>query len=514
MNVSFHLRRAARSFRNRTALICGTQSRTFSEIDDRTNRIANALFTRGVKPRDRVAMLVDNQIEFCEIEFAAAKADFTRVSINPRLKWREVLYILNDADASILFYDSNMDELVGELIANGYSPKQCIRIGSGPAPYPVHESYEEVIAAADPDIVDGEFDPEHIYCLFYTSGSTGRPKGVMISHRAMLAVVHNLMIELGPWEKDRRILLTQPMCHSSAFYALTYFLAGGCSVIMPKFDAIEALQLVAEYNIQTLKLVPTMLQRILNTPGTELIKTPTLETIMYGASPMPLEDLKRAMSLFPVKYFQNYGQSEAAITLTCLKSDDHDLNSEFPERLTSVGRPWQTIEMRIFDEHDNELPAGEAGEIVMRGPHVMSGYWNRHDLTTEALRNGWLHTKDLGKMDEYGYVYLLGRIDEMIISGGMNIAPREIEETLCEHPGVAEASVFGKKDDEWGQAVVAYVVKLDENLTEEKLISFAKTHLGFKSPKSVHFLDELPKNANGKIDKKALQDHNEKLVTA
>ncbi|MDF0600953.1 AMP-binding protein [Psychromarinibacter sp. C21-152] len=506
MTVSDQLTRAARSFGNRTAFICGDQSRTFSQVDDRSNRLANALKSRDCKPRDRVAMLVGNQIEFCEIEFAIAKAEFIRVAINPQLKRRDVQYILDDAGASVLIYDSGMDAMVDELIADGDAPTGLIRIGAGQGAAAGAEDYEAVIASADATPVEGRFDPEKIYCLFYTSGSTGRPKGVMISHRAVSAVVQNLMMEMGPWENGQKILLTQPMCHSSSFFALTYYLNGGCSVIMPKFDAEASVRLIAEHGIQTLKLVPTMLQRIIKTPGIEEIPTPSLKTIMYGASPMPIEDLKRAMALYPVDYVQIYGQSEAAITLTILKADDHDLESDFPERLTSVGRPWMSLEMRIADEDDNEVPIGEPGEIVVRAPHVMSGYWNRHDLTLDTLRNGWLHTNDLGRMDEHGYVYLLGRIDDMIISGGMNIAPRDVEEALCEHPGVSEASVIGRPDEEWGQVVVACVVKADAGLTAEDLVAFAKGSIGFKAPKHVYFLDEFPKNANGKIDKKALKE--------
>jgi long-chain acyl-CoA synthetase len=228
--------------------------------------------------------------------------------------------------------------------------------------------------------------------------------------------------------------------------------------------------------------------------------------MVYGASPMPQEPLKRAIAVFGEgKLVQIYGQSECPVTLTVLHANEHRLDQAHAERLSSAGRAWATVEIRIVDEHLHDLPSGGIGEVLLRGPHMMSGYWKRPDLTAEVMRDGWLRTKDMGRLDEHGFLTLLGRMDEMIISGGSNIAPREVEEVLYRHASVQEAAVVGEHDGEWGQAVVAYVV-LHEDQAERgpELMAFSREQLGFKRPKRVYRLSELPKNAAGKIQKSAL----------
>ena len=305
----------------------------------------------------------------------------------------------------------------------------------------------------------------------------------------------------------------QPMSHGAGFFVLPWFIRGGCSVIMRTFDAAEALRLTRALEIETVKLIPTMLQRILRLPDAFPIDLPHLRQMIYGASPMPTEALRDAISKFGPKLVQIYGQSEAPVTMTVLPLEDHDPGSRYPERLASAGRPWTTVAMKIVDDAGREMPTGEAGEVVLRAPQIMSGYWKRETLTKETIRDGWLHTKDVGRKDEHGYVYLLGRKDEMIISGGYNIAPREIEEMIYQHPGVEDAAVVGEPDPEWGQAVVAYVV-FRKGAKEAELSEFLKGKLGYKRPKRIYRLAELPKNSNGKIQKTALKPHLAKSAEA
>jgi acyl-CoA synthetase (AMP-forming)/AMP-acid ligase II len=496
MIVADHLHRAARMHAHRPMAICGTETRTYAEMEERTNRLANALLAAGLKTGERVGTWLENSIRCVELDFALAKAGLVRVSLNPRLTAREADFILADAEARAFFHDASFDAQVAEVSAR----ELVVRIDAQRA------AYESFLAKGGPQAPGVRFDPEHIYCLFYTSGTTGRPKGVMLSHRAILHVSYGLCMETGPWETGEKILLMQPMSHGAGFFVLPYVLKGGACVIMPQFDPAEVLRLAAEHRIETIKLIPTMLQRIVRVPGVEKVRLPQLRAMIYGASPMPNEPLRRAIEIFgPGKLVQIYGQSECPVTLTILPADEHRLDNPHPERLTSAGRPWTNVEIRIEDEAGRELPDGSVGEVVLRGPHMMSGYWKRPELSAETVRGGWLHTKDMGMRDAAGMIYLLGRKDEMIISGGYNIAPREIEDVLYQHAAVQEAAVIGEPDQEWGQAVVAYVALKDAGADLAEMLQFAKGPLGFKRPKRIYVVSELPKNAAGKIQKAALK---------
>jgi acyl-CoA synthetase (AMP-forming)/AMP-acid ligase II len=509
MNVADQLHRVARFYGSSVAAVCGDERRTYDELEERSNRLANALLARGLLPGDRVATWMENSIRCVEMDFALAKAGLVRVSLNPRLTAREANYILNDADAKVLVYGASFDKDVAA--ATDHVPSLQLKV----------RAKEDCTAVAGPDSVEFEvflntgadrapaqkIDGKALYCLFYTSGTTGRPKGVMLSHRSILHVSYNLLMELGPIAIGEKILLMQPLSHGAGFFVLPQMLKGGCSIIMRQFDAAECLRLMQQHAIEVVKLIPTMLQRILRVPGLQRMKFPNLRSMVYGASAMPYEPLREAIRIFgPGKLVQIYGQSECPVTLTVLPAEEHTLEQPYPERLTSAGRPWSTVQVRIVDDEFKDVPVGGTGEVVLRGPHMMSGYWRRQDLTDEVILYGWLKTRDMGKMDEHGFVYLLGRKDEMIISGGYNIAPREVEDVIYEHEAVQEVAVVGEVDPEWGQAVVAYIA-LREGCAgrERELIEFGRERLGFKRPKRVYLMRELPKNAAGKIQKSALK---------
>jgi acyl-CoA synthetase (AMP-forming)/AMP-acid ligase II len=256
-------------------------------------------------------------------------------------------------------------------------------------------------------------------------------------------------------------------------------------------------------------MVPTMLQRLLDQPDIGKLDFSNLRQIVYGGSHIASDLLGRAIRLFGPRLAQHYGQTEAPSTLTVLSRYEHTLENLAAGVLTSAGHAWTSVEARIANENDEEVPFGDIGELQIRAPHVMAGYWKQPELSNKILRGGWLHTNDLARIDERGFIYLLGRQDEMIISGGFNIAPREIEDALCDHPSVAEAAVFGKPDPEWGHIVFAFVTPSEPGLTRESLVEFTRTTLGYKRPKEIVFLPELPKNANGKVDKALLK----KLMT-
>jgi long-chain acyl-CoA synthetase len=508
VNVADQLHKAARLYGDAIAARCGDEIRTYAEIEERSNRLANALLAYGLKPGDRVATWMENSISCIELDFGLAKAGLVRVSLNPRLTAREAQYIFKDSDARCLVFGASFDEQIKVATQDTSLIELRLRTAEG-----THTAldgsvdFETFISGGNAEIPACKVEGEDLYCLFYTSGTTGRPKGVMLSHRAMLHVAWNLLMEVGPIAIGEKILLMQPLSHGAGFFVLPQFMKGGSSIIIRDFDPSEVMRLASVHEIEVIKLIPTMLQRILRLPGLESMKLPKLRALIYGASPMPTEPLRHAISVFGQdRLIQIYGQSECPVTLSILSADEHRLNQPYPERLVSAGRPWATVEIRVVDDNFADVLEGGIGEIVLRGPHMMSGYWKREDLTREAIRDGWLKTKDMGRIDEHGFVYLLGRSDEMIISGGYNIAPREVEDVLYQHELVQEASVVGEQDTEWGQAVVAYLV-LKEGHTgrEHELLEFGRDQLGFKRPKRVYLMAELPKNAAGKIQKSALK---------
>ncbi|MEP7208476.1 MAG: AMP-binding protein [Casimicrobiaceae bacterium] len=501
MNVADALRRAVDLHAGRVLVVCGDEQRTYAEIGTRTDQLANALRARGIAPGDRVATLLVNSIRCVETDFAFAKAGIVRVSINPKLTGREAEYILGDSDARVLVYDASFDVMLAELRPRLPKALALVRVGGAEDGA---EDYEAMLAAADPAPHGIAIDPEAIYCLFYTSGTTGRPKGVMLSHRSILHVSWNLLMEIGPLVTGEKILLMQAMSHGAGFFVLPYVMKGGTAIIMRDFDPAEVVELATRHAVEVIKLVPTMLQRMLRLPGIHTVQFPHLRAIVYGASPMPAEPLRKAIEIFGSRLVQIYGQSECPVTLTVLPADEHRPDTAHPERLTSAGRPWSNVEIRIADEDGDDVATGAIGEVVLRGPHLMSGYWKRPEQSAAAVRDGWLRTNDMGRIDAAGMVYLLGRKDEMIVSGGYNIAPREVEDVLYENAPVVEAAVVGEADDEWGQAVVAYVVLRDPDAPLEPLMAHARSALGFKRPKRIHVIPDMPKNSAGKIQKRAL----------
>ena len=508
MNLADQLHKAARLYGEGIAARCGNETRTFAEIEERSNCLANALLARGLKPGDRVTTWMENSIRCVELDFALAKAGLVRVSLNPRLTAREAQFIFQDSDARCLVFGASFDAQISAATQDTPLIELRLRAAEGKSGATDGSvDFEDFLATGIPQAPVVAVQGEDLYCLFYTSGTTGRPKGVMLSHRAMLHVAWNLLMEVGPINIGEQILLVQPLSHGAGFFVLPQFMKGGCSIIMRDFDPAEVMRLASIYEIEAIKLIPTMLQRILRVPSIESVKLPKLRCRMYGASPMPAEPLKRAIEIFgPDKLIQIYGQSECPGTLALLPADQHRLENAYPERLLSAGRPWSTVEMRVVDEDFQDVPAGGIGEVVLRGPHMMSGYWKREELTRETMVDGWLKTKDMGRIDSHGYLYLLGRKDEMIISGGYNIAPREVEDVLYQHQGVQEAAVVAEPDVEWGQAVVAYIVMRDSHFGQEReLLNFGRDQLGFKRPKRVYLMGELPKNAAGKIQKSSLK---------
>ena len=507
MIVAEHIQRAARCYADHVAAICDGERRTHAEIDERSNRLANALLTHGLAHGDRVLVLLENSIRCIEVDFGLCKAGLVRVSLNPRITAPELAYICDDAEVVAIICGSNFLSLVLPTIRerSGIRYMICVEEPAAPAVPEECIDYDELLAAATADSPSAGVMEEDQHTIAYTSGSTGKPKGVILTHRAIAEVAYNVLLELGPEAPGEKVLLLQPLSHGSAYFVLAYYMRGCTVVLMRHFNAQRAFDLARDLQIETVKLVPTMLQRMLALPDVAGTPLPKLRQIVYGGSHIASEVLRRAIMIFGPRLAQHYGQTEAPSTITLLPRHDHTLENLDSGLLASAGRAFIRVEVKVVDEKGARVRAGEIGELLVRAPHAMSGYWRRPEQSAAAMPDGWLRTNDLARMDEREYVYLLGRQDEMIISGGYNIAPREVADALCTHPAVNEAAVFGRPDTEWGEAVIAVVALKDKSATKAQLFEYTRALLGYKRPKDILVIDELPKNANGKIDMPTLK---------
>ena len=507
MNTAEQFERAARRHPDALAVVCESGSVTYQRLHDRSSQFANALAAMGIEPGARVATWLENSVACVEIDFALAKAGLVRVPLNPRCTIREACVILTDVEPDALLLGAGFAEHARDLQGAAPTLRHTIVVGDAhPAALPAGAlAYEDLIARAIASHPRCPADDETLHSIFYTSGSSGRPKGCMHTHRGIFQVACNVLLEIGPAAPGEKLLLLQPLSHGAAYFVLPYLMRGCTVVVMPRFDASRALTLMHDMAIETVRLVPTMLQRMLRAPEIETLVFPKLRQILYAGSPVPGEVLREAIDRFGPRLCQQYGQSEAPSTLALLERADHTLENLERGVLGTAGYPWPTVELKVVDRDDRALPDGTAGEVIARAPHCMAGYWKQPELSARTLRGGWLRTNDLGVIESDGRLRLLGRMDEMIVSGGYNIAPREVEDVLHRHPAVIEAAVVAEPDPEWGQAVVAYVVVSDPALEADALIAFARPLLGYKRPRRIHLRSELPKTPNGKIEKSALR---------
>ena len=479
---------------------------TYGEGGARINRLAHALRSLAWEG-DRVALLTTNRFEGLEAHLAVNTAGMAAVPMNPKLHHREYEYIIANADAGIVIFSNEFRAQITQIRPSLAGVHHWICIGDTADGF---TPYESLLAEGDTTPPEVRTGPDDLAWLFYTSGTTGQPKGAMETHRNLLTMIQQFLIGVVPGAGEDDVMLhAAPICHGSGTCMLPFLAVGAAQAFLPKFDALSFLQCVARYRVTATFLAPTMVDRIVNCDELSSFDTSSLTSLIYGGGPMHGALLKRAMEALGPVFVQIYGQGEAPFTISAMSRQDHVLNSQaaLAHRLGSAGRVMTGTRVEILDDDGKAVQRGEKGEICVKGDLVMPGYWRNAQATADTLAGGWLHTGDVGYLDEDDYLYISDRKKDFIISGGSNIYSREVEEVITRHPLVAAAAVIGVPDAEWGESVKAFVVRQPGAVVDgADIIAFCKDNMAsYKKPKFVEFIDELPRNATGKVLKRELR---------
>ena len=495
MNLAQWLARSAKRHGDRVAIGHGLQPWcSYAELAHRAAALAAWLRTQAVQPGDRVGLCLTNRPEYLVVLWGAWWAGAAAVPINAKLHAREVAWILQHSGARLAFVDPKQrDDLAADDLTTSLHDELPELTGGG-------SSVPEPVARSDTDPA----------WLFYTSGTTGRPKGVVLAARQLRMASLAYLSEVQSVVPGDVMLHPAPLSHGGGLYHLPYVMHAGVNVVPASsgFDPAEIVELAAHWRSASFFAAPTMVRRLVDHVAGLGMRPEGLATITYGGGPMYLADIQRALQVIGPHFAQIYGQGESPMTITVLPRDviNDSAHPRHRERLASVGHAQPMLEVTIRGDDGTELPVGAVGEVCVRGDTVMEGYWRQSEATAAAIRDGWLYTGDVGRLDDEGFLTLLDRSKDLIISGGSNIYPREVEEVLLQHPAVHEASVIGRRDDEWGEVVVAYVVAR-EPIEAVALDAFCQQHIArFKRPRRYRFVTALPKNHYGKVLKIELRE--------
>ena len=483
---------AARRHAGRVALRHGERAWTFAQFDAAADRIATGL-ARRLGAGARVALFMANCAEYLLLQCAIERAGLVRVPVNARSTAHELAAIVADCEPAALFHDRSTADRV--------APGQLwtVRVDGDPA-------FAELAATPADRAVLGPARLDDLCSINYTSGTSGRPKGAMLTHRNWAALYRNMLIDRDI-RGDDVLAHVGPLTHSSGTYFVPWFLRGAASVVVEGGTVENLLAAIERHRVTVFTCVPTVLTRIVNHPDLERFDLASLRAIGYGAEPIPRNTLEQALAKFGPILTQNYGQTEAMMTCTTLSAAEHFAPGSSEPRIGCIGRPYTFVEIVLRDPAGAPVAPGEIGEITVRSDHVMAGYWRMPEETAKVLRDGWLWTGDLGRMDESGLVTLTGRSKEMLISGGHNIYPQELEAVLTSCPGVLEAAVVAQADPDWGEIAVAFVsVARDSRLGPDDIRAAVRPRLGIRTPKRIEIVPALPKTGNGKVDKKLLRE--------
>ena len=480
------------------------RSVSFGELDARSSQLANAFAAAGIQANDRVAFLDKNGPEFFEVTFALAKLNAVNVAVNWRLAPTEMAQIMNDACAKVLVVGAEFVPHVEKIEDDLETITKIVVIGD----HARWEGYDHLLGAQPATDPGAEGSPDDVAIQLYTSGTTGLPKGVMLTNSNFFSGVMNVT-ESWKFDRDSVNIAVMPMFHIAGSGWSMVGLYHGCqTVVLRDVDPARILQVIPEYGITNALFVPAVIQFLLITPGVDSTDFSTLRAIVYGASPITDSALTNAMEVFGCGFIQVYGMTETTGAITQLEPEDHDPVNR-PGLLRSCGKPYPWVELRLVDpDTGDDVPDGTVGELWTRSPQNMKGYWGNDDATRATIDDdGWLRTGDAGYRDRDGFLFLHDRVKDMIVTGGENVYPAEVENVLAKHPEIADVAVVGVPDEKWGEAVKAVVVRRDgSDITDNDVITFAREHLaGYKLPKSVDFTDVLPRNPSGKLLKREIR---------
>ncbi|NPV60442.1 MAG: long-chain-fatty-acid--CoA ligase [Actinobacteria bacterium] len=500
-------RKHARLDPEKECMVCGEVRLTWRELNRRVNRLANALAGLGVEKGAKVATLALNCHRLIEIYYATSKIGAVTVPLNFRLAPDELVYVINHSDAEVLIADHNTIEMAKSILPRLESVRERVAFVAQAEGWRDYEALLEEAPDTEPDV---EVDEDDLCHIQYTGGTTGLPKGVMITHRNYLttAIGMGLALEFQPHYSTLQVL---PIFHTAWWPVLVHHLAGCRAVIAPRFDFQEILATAERERVTHINMVPVLFSWLLDFPDADKYDLSSIRYFSYAGAPMPEEVLRRCIARFGPIFQQGYGLTEASPLGTMLLQEDQCRLEGPPElvrRINSCGRESLVTEVRVVDEEDNDVPVGEIGEIVIRGKNVMKGYWKDPELTARTLRGGWLHTGDLATVDEHGFIYIVDRKHDMIITGGENVYPFEVEQVIYEHPAVLTVAVVGVKSEKWGEEVTAAVaLKQGMQATEEEIIALCRSRIaGYKCPKRVVFVESIPTSAIGKVLRRQVRE--------
>lgn len=491
--------RAVRRYRDRPAIRFRGKTLTYAQMGEGISRLFQALSDAGVGRGTAVCALISNRPETIMVRAAVLLLGARYTPLNPLGSLPDHIFVTADAQADLLIIEDRYAAMLGPITKEADVGK-VLTVG----PVPGKVDLLAMASTKTPEPLRCLADPIGIAGITYTGGTTGRPKGIIFSHRVL---VMNVLMALAEWDWPARpnMALMTPMAHAAGYLTLPIIVKGGIIHIEDGFDPDVFIAAVERDRISTTFLVPTMIHALVNHPRIRTADLSSLSLIIYGAAPISAALLTEAIGIFGPVFLQLYAQSEAPMTVTTLNLDDHLEGG--PDRFLSCGFPMTGVDVRLLDDDGHSVAIGEVGEICVRGPLVMDGYWNRPDETEKTLKDGWLHTGDLAREDEAGYLYIVDRKKDMIISGGFNVYPKEVEDALTRHPAVAQAAVFGVPDDKWGEAVkAAIVLRAPDSATERDLIEHVRALKGpVAAPKSIDFIEDMPQTSLGKPDKQALR---------
>jgi acyl-CoA synthetase (AMP-forming)/AMP-acid ligase II len=498
------LERNACLFPHQEAVVYDDRRITYSQLLERARRLSSALYARGMRHQDRVAILAMNCNEYFDVYAACQLTGYICATVNFRLAGPEIEYILQDSAPRVLVFEDQYSDIIDALRAQLKSVEHYLCIGNCP---PWAQPYEEALSEAQSVGAPLRAIPDDIVHLVYTSGTTGRPKGAARSQRGDLALAQNQATVMDI-RINGRVLVMMPMFHAGGLsMMLSEFWNAGCVILHRKFEPREVLRTIERERVVTVHMAPTIVQQVLELPDIRDYDLSSLETILYAAAPMPVAVLRRGVELLGPIFVNSWGMTETSGTVLPRHLHKLEGSEEELRRLGSIGQAMTYCDIRIVDDHEQDCPDGTPGEIWIRSPANLAYYWNNNAATLEALRDGWLRTGDMAWRDDQGFLYLVDRKKDMIISGGENIYCQEVEQALMFHPNVSDVAVIGVPHEKWGETVKAVVVlKADVELSAEQLIDYSGTRIArYKRPTSVEFVTELPRLPSGKVNKIALR---------